>query len=111
MQVEVIEKTVDGVERFTHLGQEGFTFFAVLIVALMFVLMGFVTYKSQKTMITTLTDKHDENARAIAHAHDRIHDLEERENECIKRLDKATSKLESCTSKLEGCFGKLKGLK
>ena len=102
MSPEMIRETTGAVKELSALGSDGFVLFAIFVVMVMFLLMGFIAYKSQKTMINTLRSKHDENAEAIAHAHERIHEMELRENECIRRLDTATRKLEECMESLRG---------
>ncbi len=94
---EIIKSTVNGAVVLSGTGADGFILFAIVIVALMFGFMGFISYKS----IKTLMGSHTENAERIEEAHTRIHDLEHRENDCIKRLDIATTRLEGCIDTLK----------
>lgn len=94
---EIIKSTVNGAVVLSGTGADGFILFAIAIVALMFAFMGFIAYKS----IKTLMGSHHENVERIEDAHSRIHTLEQREDDCIQRLDTATSRLDECIDTLK----------
>jgi len=89
---EIITATAKGAGILAHLGISGFMLFAILTVALMLFFMAFIAYKS----ITQLIGNHNDNAARIDEAHTRIYTLEQRESDCIKRVQKVTSDLEQC---------------
>lgn len=97
MNSETITSLTDGAVRLSHTGADGFIFFAIVVVAVVFGFAVWIAYKA----IKKLMDSHDENAQRIDEAHDRIHFLEERESNCMKQVEKVTKELQQCIEDLK----------
>jgi len=114
MTADMIKETSGLLTETSKLGENGVVLFSILVVTIMFLFAVYVAYKSQKDLTKTLMDNHFDNEKRIDEAHDRIHNLETRENECLNELkmmgykeNKCLEELSDVTSKLSNCIERL----
>jgi hypothetical protein len=96
MTEHIIKETSGLLVETSKLGESGFILFSILVVAIMFLFAIYVAYRSQKTLVTSLMSNHYDNEKRIDDAHERIHNLETRENKCLEKLSKVTGDLQEC---------------
>jgi len=97
MNEKIIDSTTNAAVQLSNTGEHGFIFFAIVIVTMLFIFMGWIAYRS----ISEIMKNHNENVTRIDEAHERIHILETRESDCLKNVDKITKELKQCIAELK----------